>query len=92
MKCPICGKDVQKLTLRDRGQGLRLECDDCKKLSKEEQYDLLQGRLEESLTAARALCSEGYKAGDQETVWTAKAVIKELERQKARMWVPEGRR
>lgn len=92
MKCPICGKDVEMLLLRDRGGGMRQECGDCKKLSAEEQYDLLQGRIDASITAAKALCSEAYKAGDEETVWAAQASIKELERQKERMWKPEGRR
>lgn len=80
------------LLLRDRGQGLRQECAECKSLTKEEQYDLLQSRIDASLTTTRALCSEAYKSGDQEGVWAAQAMIKQMERDKERMWKPEGRR
>jgi hypothetical protein len=51
-------------------------------------HAILLERLNSSITSAKLLCSEAYKAGDMETVWVCQASIKELERQKASLRPP----
>lgn len=64
-------------------------CGKCAALSGAEQYQLLVKRLDDHIERAQALCNQAYKEGDQESVWFAQSVIKDLGRQKAKLRKPE---
>ncbi len=84
MNCPICGNKVDQLFLMKQGH----RCRECKPLTEQGCYDTLMARIDAGETAARALCNEAFREGDQDTIWTCQATLKEYERLRASIRKP----
>jgi hypothetical protein len=83
--CPICGSDSHEADPYNSNISV---CPICTPMSQRAQYDLIQTRIDGSITAAQTLVNEAYRAGDMETVSEVQVHIETMKRQKEELRKP----